>query len=258
VVFTSRRQRRRRALAETFPDEWRRILDRRCAAWRSLSPDERTQLEDLTKVFVADVRWEPARGFEITDEMRVLVAAQACLLVLGLDEAVLDGRAFAHVRSIILHPSTVVLDGTRTTDTPGVVSSGPSHLDGEAHHRGPVLLSWSAVRTEALHPLRGRNVVFHEFAHQLDMLDGTVDGTPPLLDGDRRRRWIDVCTREFEAVRSGDDHLLRGYAATDPGEFFAVATEVFFTLPVELREQHADLYSVLADFYRQDPAARAS
>ena len=253
MVVLTRRQRRRQALAKPFPAEWRTILDRRCAAWRTLDVQERARLEDLVKVFVADTRWEAARGFTMTDEIRVLIAAQACLLTLGFDPR---DEPFAGVRTIIVHPSTVVFHGTRHTDTPGVVATGPTRLDGEAHHRGPVLLSWSAVRTESLHPTRGRNVVFHEFAHQLDMLDGTVDGTPPLADPQARRRWVEICTREFDSVRADDDHLLRDYAGADPGEFFAVATEVFFTRPLEMRELHAELYAILAEFYRQDPAAR--
>jgi hypothetical protein len=101
------------------------------------------------------------------------------------------------------------------------------------------------------------NVVFHEFAHQLDMLDGTVDGTPPLVDAGLRERWVQVCTREYQAIRRGDDHLLRSYAGTDPGEFFAVATEMFFTKPAALAEQHPALYDVLREFYRQHPASRS-
>jgi Mlc titration factor MtfA (ptsG expression regulator) len=218
-----------------------------------LSLDERALLEDRTKLFVADTRWEAARGFTMTDEIRVLIAAQACLLAIGFDP---DDDPFARVRTIIVHPTTMTFHGTRQTDTPGVVATGPTRLDGEAHHRGPVLLSWSAVRTEALPPQRGRNVVFHEFAHQIDMLDGVVDGTPPLADEAARARWIEICTREFQSVRDDDEHLLRDYAGADPGEFFAVATEVFFTRPTELRDQHAELYEILAGFYRQDPARR--
>ena len=253
MVVLTRWQRRRRALAQPFPQEWRTILERRCAAWRTLTPDERERLEERTKRFIAETRFEAARGFTMTDEMRVLIAAQACLLLIGFDP---DEHPFAGVRTIIVHPSTITFHGTRGTDTPGVVATGPTVIDGEAHHRGPVLLSWRAVRTEALHPGRGRNVVFHEFAHQLDMLDGTVDGTPPLDDEAARERWIEICTREFRSLRDDDEHLLRDYAGADPGEFFAVATEVFFTRPVELRDQHRELYEVLADFYRQDPAAR--
>jgi len=253
MVALTRRQRRRRALAQPFPPEWRTILDRRCAVWRTLDAEERRLLEDRTKLFVAETRWEPARGFTMTDEVRVLIAAQANLLALGFDP---EEDPFARVRTIIVHPSTMTFHGTRHTDTPGVVATGPTQLDGEAHHRGPVLLSWRAVRMEALHPQRGRNVVFHEFAHQLDMLDGVVDGTPPLADDEIRERWIRVCTREFESLRDDDEHLLRDYAGADPGEFFAVATEVFFTRPTELRVLHGELYELLSEFYGQDPAAR--
>jgi Mlc titration factor MtfA (ptsG expression regulator) len=101
-------------------------------------------------------------------------------------------------------------------------------------------------------------VVLHEFAHKLDMLDGMVDGTPPLLDGAARRRWIAVCTAEYDLLRAGEGgDLLRGYAAVNPGEFFAVATEVFFDRPGELQSQKPALYDVMRAFYRQDPAARA-
>ena len=129
-------------------------------------------------------------------------------------------------------------------------------ISGQAHHRGPVLLSWSTAAFEARHPDRGANVVMHEFAHQLDMLDGVVDGTPPLDDPTDRARWIDICTAEFEALQRGEPSVLREYAATDAGEFFAVATEVFFSIPVELAADKPDLYDVLRAFYRQDPAAR--
>ena len=119
-----------------------------------------------------------------------------------------------------------------------------------------MIIAWDAARADARHPERGHNVVFHEFAHKLDMLDDLVDGTPPLAP-DARERWIEVCTAEYELLRSGtDDSLLSDYAAVDPGEFFAVVTEVFFDLPGELRAAKPDLYSVLRDFYRQDPAQR--
>jgi len=255
--FETRARRRRRAAAGEFPQAWRDVLQRRWPIWSQLDDDERARLETLVAVFVADKRWEGARGFELTDEVRVLVAAQACLLILELDDGTHD--VYRGVGTIIVHPSTMVMPGVRSTDVPGVVAEGQHALDGEAHHhRGPVLVSWRAVRSDAHHPSRGHNVVLHEFAHKLDMLDGTVDGTPPGLDDDARRRWIRVCRREFRAVRAGTaGPLLRGYAATDPGEFFAVATEVFFSRPVELRADKPELYEVLAGFYRQDPAARA-
>jgi Mlc titration factor MtfA (ptsG expression regulator) len=119
-----------------------------------------------------------------------------------------------------------------------------------------VVLSWSAAQHGALHPDVGTNVVYHEFAHQLDMLDGIVDGTPPLGDDvAARQRWVDVCTASFERVRRGDS-VLRPYAATNPAEFFAVATELFFNRPIDLRTHEPALYEELASFYLQDPATR--
>ena len=107
----------------------------------------------------------------------------------------------------------------------------------------------------ARHPERGHNVVYHEFAHKLDMLDGVIDGTPPLERQEELDRWVEVCTAEYEALRNGtDDGFLDGYASVDPAEFFAVATEAFFDLPVQLEAAKPDLYAVLRDFYRQDPA----
>lgn len=248
--------RRRQPDDTPFPDEWRHAIARRWMTWHQLSADERERLEALVTDFVRTTRWEAAQGFVVTDEMRVVIAAQACLLVLELD---LDH--YRRVASIIVHPRTVVLRG-RHHVAGGIMTDAPQTLAGQAHHRGPVLLAWSTAAFEARHPERGMNVVYHEFAHQLDMIDGVVDGTPP-MDDDRRERWVAVCTRAFEQLRRGrpaidEPAVLRDYGATDAGEFFAVATETFFTRPAALAEQEPELYDVLRDFYRQDPAVRAA
>jgi hypothetical protein len=223
------------------------------AVWHRLDGDERTRLEDLVKVFIVDKRWEAAQGFDLTDDIKVLIAAQACLLILELDHDYYDG-----VGSIIVHPTTILVHGTRTTGTPGVLTDDPFPILGQAQHRGPVVIAWDAASQNARHPERGHNVVFHEFAHKLDMLDGTVDGTPPLLDRATREEWIAVCTHEYRALRAGEGGpLLNPYAGVNPGEFFAVVTEVFFSQPAELHEAKPQLYAVLSGFYRQDPAARA-
>ena len=119
-----------------------------------------------------------------------------------------------------------------------------------------MVLSWNAARRGARFPDRGENVVYHEFAHQLDMLDGITDGTPPLGDETARRRWVEVCTAAYDGVRAEGSPVLRPYAGTNPAEFFAVATEVFFNRPVDLREHEPALYAELRNFYHQDPAAR--
>ena len=136
---------------------------------------------------------------------------------------------------------------TAPTTSPGCVSKDPRRCDGQATYRGPVLLSWPAVASGARFPERGHNVVFHEFAHQLDMLDGVVDGTPPLDDPEALRRWVAVCTAAYSAVRAGHGSpVLRDYAGVNPGEFFAVATEVFFCRPLELRAHERALYDEMA------------
>ena len=170
----------------------------------------------------------------------------------------LDPSYFGKVGPIIVHPSAFAIPGPRASSIRGMIADGSPPLDGEAHHdRGPVLLAWDQVRLGARHRGRGRNVVLHEFAHKMDMLDGVVDGTPPLPDQAALDRWVAVCAAELELMRSGEaGPLLDDYAATDPGEFFAVATEVFFDRPIEMRATKPALYDVLVGFYQQDPAAR--
>ena len=119
------------------------------------------------------------------------------------------------------------------------------------------MIVWDAVNDEARHPGSGHNVVLHEFAHRLDMLDGAADGTPPMGSVEQSERWVEVCTRVYEQVVEGHGGTaLRSYAGVNPAEFFAVATEAFFDDPVDLRRQQPDLYAVLGDYYHQDPAAR--
>lgn len=245
-----RGRRRRGADDEPFPDLWRERLTVRWAAWSTLDDSERERIERLTLSLFRSLRWEAAQGFTLSDEMRLLVSAQASLLALGLDDDV-----FRKVTSVILHPRTVVLRGTRRVEG-GLVSDSPYSVSGQAHHGGPVVLAWSTVAFEARHPDRGQNVVYHEFAHQLDMLDGTIDGMPPIRDASLRERWVRACTAEYHAIRRGEERVLREYAGVDTGEFFAVATETFFSVPLTVRDEAPELYSVLTDFYGQDPAAR--
>lgn len=235
-----------------FPDAWRALLDERMVHWSYLDDAERARLEDVALDLLEHVAWEGAKGFELTEEVQVLIAAQAGLLAVGL-----DGDPYPRVGPIIVHPSTVVLRGQRAGPAPGLASDGPFPILGQAAYRGPVIIAWDAARRAARHPERGHNVVYHEFAHQLDMLDGVIDGTPPLPDAAAGQRWVEVCTREYEAVRAGTaGPLLDPYAGTNVGEFFAVATEVFFDLPRALEADKPELYDVLRGFYRQDPAAR--
>jgi Mlc titration factor MtfA (ptsG expression regulator) len=233
-----------------FPDSWRSIIEHNVAHWKYLNADERGRLEHTTQWLVIDKGWEAARGFALDDEIKVTIAAQAALLVLGIGDECYDG-----IGPIIVHPSTMV-DTNERLGPAGTRTDSPQHVLGQAYYEGPILIAWDDALAGARHPEHGHNVVFHEFAHKLDMLDDVVDGTPPLSDA-ARARWVDVCTAAYEELRDGrDDGLLDGYAATNPAEFFAVATEVFFDLPLEMARRARALYEVLRDFYVQDPAAR--
>jgi Mlc titration factor MtfA (ptsG expression regulator) len=235
-----------------FDEDWRDLLTAEFQHWSSLSPTEIERMEMLIARFVRDAHWEAARGFELTEPIEVLIGAQASMLLLGLE---IDEYPF--LGSVIVHPSTVRLTGHYATGG-GVMSSSPRRLLGQAQYRGPVVLSWSAARSGARSPERGENVVYHEFAHQLDMLDGVIDGTPPLADEAARLRWVEVCTAAYDTVRAQGSPVLRPYAGTNPAEFFAVATEVFFNRPHDLCRHEPDLYGELRRFYRQDPAARSA
>lgn len=233
-----------------FDELWRPILLQDFEHWQTLSEPEIERMELLVASFFHSTRWEAANGFELNAEIKVVISAQASMLLLGLD---LD--TYPMLTSVIVHPSTVRLRGGYNMGG-GVQSTEVPPLLGQAHFRGPVLLSWTAARRGAKRPAAGENVVYHEFAHRLDMLDGVTDGTPPLDDEEATKRWGRVCTAAYDSVRAQGSEVLRPYAGTNPAEFFAVATEVFFNRPVALREHEPALYEELRSFYNQDPALR--
>jgi Mlc titration factor MtfA (ptsG expression regulator) len=248
-----KKRRRRKVLAAPFPAVWDDYLRRNVAHYRYLSPAEQARLRDDLRIFIAEKNWEGCGGLVMTDEIKVTIAAQACLLVLAMEH-----NYFDRVRSVLVYPHGFV--DSRESVGPGGLTRVGVPLEGQAVYRGPVVLSWDEVRDEGRHPRRGHNVVFHEFAHQLDMLDGVINGTPPLADREQRERWKRVMTAEYrkllEASAQGRATLLDQYGTTNEGEFFAVATECFFDLPAEMERRHPELYDLLRTYYRQDPAAR--
>ncbi len=234
-----------------LPDDWEDVVASRVAGWWDLPVADRTRMRDVMEVLLADKRWEAAQGFELTEEVRLVVASQAARLVIGFDPP-----HYPNVGSIIVHAEVIRSDDERGGPAAGVRSDDEVLLAGEAAHgRGPIVLVWEDLVWELRHPRRGRNVVIHEFAHKLDMLDDVVDGTPPLGTPEQLERWVDVCTRTYEHLVAHGSPVLDDYGATEPGEFFAVASEAFFMRPHALASHHPDLHEVLVDFYRQDPGA---
>lgn len=251
-------RRRKKLLQEPFPPAWEDILQRNVAHYCMLDDIERSHLRALVQVFIAEKDWEGCGGLELTDEIRVTISAQACLLLLGLPH-----NYYQNVETIIVYPSTVVPPqrkiGFFETVLAPVENSHP--IIGQAFQNGPVIIIWDAALHGGRHPELGHNVVYHEFAHKLDMLDGAADGTPPLRDRAEYRDWVQTCSREYLRLKhdteQGKKSFLNAYGATSEAEFFALATEQFFDQPSLMIKNSPDLYNVLKEYYRQDPALRA-
>ena len=235
-----------------LPVDGEAIVAQHLAMWPLLDDMEKERLLQVTDHLLSRKRWEAARGFALDDTVRVVIACQAALLVLGLST-----DHYRLVSGIVVHPSVVQTSGVRPGPSTGTVTADRQSVLGLAQSgRGPVVLAWDEALAGAHRTQPGHNVVLHEFAHKLDMLDGTIDGTP-VLPRELRAEWVRVCTEVYEDLVAGRPRPpMRWYGATNPGEFFAVATEVFFEQPRELAAFEPSLYDVLARFYRQDPAAR--
>jgi Mlc titration factor MtfA (ptsG expression regulator) len=241
----------KRALEAPFPEAWERILARNIEISRRLPAPLRQRLRLLIKRFLHEKHFTGAGGLEVNDEIRVTIAAEACMLVLNRPGAVYPG-----LRYIIVYPSAFIV-AHEDRDEAGVVDLAPRDLLGESWHNGKVILAWDSVLRGSRNFVDGHNVVLHEFAHQLDNEDGGVDGAP-LLGGEHSyRSWAAVLSREFEVLQEdryhGRESLLDHYGATNPAEFFAVATETFFEKPARMARHHGELFEVLQTYYRVDP-----
>ncbi|HEV8688950.1 MAG TPA: M90 family metallopeptidase [Ideonella sp.] len=250
-----RRWRRRRITAQPFPAKWRTILRRRVPLLRRLPPDLQLQLKRHMQVFLAEKPFIGCNGLVVTEEMRVLVAAQACLLILNRPT-----DYFPRLTQVLLYPSAYWVQ-RREGDGSGVQHERREARSGESWVLGQVILSWPDVLQGAADPGDGQNLVIHEFAHQLDQERGRATGAPFLGQRGRYARWAAVMSNEFGRLRQqlarGEETLLSPYAATEPAEFFAVASEVFFERPREMADRHAALYEQLARYYAVDPLAWA-
>lgn len=250
-----RNWRRRRVLATlSIPDPlWRAALET-LPLLDVYRDEELTRLRELTVLFLDAKGIVGARGHEVTPLQRVLIAVQACVLVLNLDLSWYDG-----FENIIVYPGEFV-PGWEWEDEAGVVHRNDAPLAGEAMHRGPVVLSWPDVAAAGDWQATGMNLVIHEFAHKLDMRDGDANGCPPLPPEIPAAPWktaLSEAYNDFVArVRRGESTTIDSYAAESPGEFFAVLSEVFFADPLLLQREYSGVYRLFTLFYREDPAAR--
>ncbi len=239
--------RRRRTVARPFPDDWERTLENNARFFDPLPSVQKDRLRNAIKIFVAEKNWEGCGGQAMHDTHRVTIAAQMARMTLGFNEEYFD-----EVRSILLYPDTYL---AKSQDMIGsTVIEGNSARLGEAWYRGPVILSWVDVLATGREENYGRNVVIHEFAHQLDMRNGRhADGVPPIESKQLADRWLEVLHRDHQRLteycRSGIHTILDCYGATNPSEFFAVASEAYFEQPQQLLFDWPELHELLQQYY---------
>ncbi|MFN2362160.1 MAG: zinc-dependent peptidase [Marinobacter sp.] len=249
-LFFYRSWRRQKQLQKPFPEYWQEKLQAQVPVYRKLPSELRHQLEQHVQLFLAEKSFYGCDGFEVDDTVRLTIAGHACLLIVARSFSDFD-----EVSSILVYPDAYHV---REIESDGMVVSESDQIRaGEASSRGQVVLAWAECEEGAVNPAGHHNVILHEFAHQLDYLDGTADGAPP-LSGEQARRWQDTMTRAYEHLRHSLLHhkkpWLDPYGATEPAEFFAVLTEAFFQQPDHLKAEQSEVYEALCGFYRLDPA----
>jgi len=248
-----RNWRRERILKRSALDaaQWRTVLER-YPFTRALSADERARLRDKVVLFLHEKSISGAGGLVVHDEMRLCIAAQACMLVLNLDFECYRGWV-----EVIIYPDEFVAK-YEYLDEDGIAHQVEEPMTGESWLAGPVILSWADAELREGEP--AYNVVIHEFAHKLDMLNGDANGFPPLNAGMSREAWAQAFTQAYKdlcrRVEVGEDTDIDPYATEAPAEFFAVVSEAFFEMPDIVRQTYPAVYAQLVEFYRQDPASR--
>ena len=243
--------RRKNLLSRPFPSAWRKIIKRNVPLVRSLPADLQLKLLERIQVFMAEKPFIGCGGLIISDEIRVTLAAQACLLIINRPD-----YYYPKVHQILVYPGAFVVNRSHT-DSLGILQNQSQLLCGESWAHGQVILSWQDALEGAAIVDDGRNVVIHEFAHQLDQEKGYANGAPNLLGQEHYRRWSRILGAEFntlqEQVAGEQASLFGAYAATSPAEFFAVASEVFFEQHQRMAIECPALYDELCRYYRLDP-----
>lgn len=251
-MFGFKRRRREKLRQRPFPQKWCEILIRNVPYYKILSPDDQKELQGHIRIFLAEKNFEGLGGLVMTDEIRVSIACQACILLLHRET-----DYYSSMMSILVYPHQYVANSVEYMPD-GTVQEGQDVRLGESWHKGAVVLSWDDVKKGAADIHDGHNVVFHEFAHQLDSESGATEGAPGLPHRSSYIAWARVFVKEYEHLIDDLEHhrktVLRSYGATNPAEFFAVVTEAFFEKPVQLKNRHPDLYEQMADYFKQDPA----
>jgi Mlc titration factor MtfA (ptsG expression regulator) len=248
ILIKSRRNRLKR---RNFPPLWNAIIENNLPIYIHLSSDQRKRLQGHIQVFLTEKQFIGCRGLQVTEEMKLVVAAVACLLLLNE-----RGQYFPRLCSILIYPSTYIAKETTYIEKYVVEERQVARL-GESWAKDQLILSWEQVKQDTLNWQDGRNVILHEFSHQLDQEDGKADGVPILQRNSDYSMWSQVATQAYQQLRNdvleGKNTVMNSYGATNPTEFFAVATETFFERPHQLLSSNPALYQQLQRYYQLDP-----
>jgi MtfA peptidase len=246
-----KRARHKKLLLKPFPPEWENIVQKNVPLYNRLPDELRKQLQGLVNVFLDEKDFEGCGGLKITEEIKVTIAAQACMLLLNRKTSI-----FKKLHTILVYPNTFVVKSV-STDGAVTIEGHSVHL-GESWQHGPVILAWDSVAGKTSEFREAQNVVLHEFAHQLDQEKGEANGAPILDSSSSYVTWAKILSREYESLqkseRTGVQSVIDTYGAENPAEFFAVVTEAFFEKPEILKKNHPELYNELSNYYHIDPA----
>jgi Mlc titration factor MtfA (ptsG expression regulator) len=248
-----RKKQREQLMKKPLPAAWLSIIKRNIPYYSCLNDESRLRLQGLMQIFLQEKHFEGCEGLIITDEVRITIAAQACILLIGLED-----DFYPKLQSILVYPHAYTAPLRSMLSGGTLIETSQLRL-GETWSKGSLVLAWDDVKRSAIDIHDGHNVVLHEFAHQLDYESGAAEGAPLLPNRSRYVAWARVLGKEYELLLNDIMHhrktLLDRYGAENPAEFFAVATEFFFEKPVQLKKRHPELYDQLRLFYNQDPAS---
>ncbi|WP_017293107.1 M90 family metallopeptidase [Geminocystis herdmanii] len=241
---------RRKSLKKAiFPIDWANFLEHNIYLYRILPSDLKLELQDYIKVFLEEKQFVGKNGFIITEEVKLSIASQACILLLGDKEN--KRNYFPYLKYIYVYPD-IILENQKSPENP-IILLGLSSVGNKSGHDGVIYLSWTEVAKQSQFPSKGENVILHEFAHQLDQAFGNATGMPRLRNLQESLAWREIFTQEYynhcQGVKNQQPTVIDAYGALNPAEFFAVVTEGFFLKPRLLQTYHPLLYEQLSRYY---------
>ena len=253
LLFLIKKQHKNKILNMQFPKQWEPILQNNITPYKHFSEKFKAELKSLTLLFLDEKTFEGCGGLEINDEIKITIAAEACMLLMNRNIT----ECFPNLNTILVYPHAYIAQGKDLLAGRQVIENVESVRLGESWQNGEVILAWDHVKKGSSNFDDGQNVVLHEFGHQLDQESGSANGAPPLTQRNTYTTWGRILSHDYLELREKSEHqkkdVIDSYGATNPAEFFAVATETFFEKPKQLQRKHPELFGELQKYYNLNP-----